>query len=244
MPAEESHERTVVIVTGAAPLDCPRRRRHPEPTRSCSPPTAGSTTRVRRRARRPAGLIGDLDSVSEEGSAWAEHARHDPAPPDRQGPHRHRARGRVRGRDEPVADRHDRGGGDRLDHSLAAIGALGAPVLTSVPLDRGWWGGQHLQVLHGPARVTIRLRRSHARSRRGSRCWRCTGRAPASRSPGPDGRSNEVDARSARRPRPQQRRDRTPDIELAIVDRVLTVFVDPRRRRGAGHERPTSVRRP
>jgi thiamine pyrophosphokinase len=48
------------------------------------------------------------------------------------------------------------GGGDRLDHTLGAIGALGAAVLTSVPLVECWWGSQYLQVVHGPARVSIR----------------------------------------------------------------------------------------
>jgi thiamine pyrophosphokinase len=50
------------------------------------------------------------------------------------------------------------GGGDRLDHTLAAIGALGAPTLTGVPAIDGWWDGQHLDVVHGPARVTLLLR--------------------------------------------------------------------------------------
>ena len=56
------------------------------------------------------------------------------------------------------------GGGDRLDHTLAAIGALGASVLTSVPLVECWWGGQYLQVVHGPARVSIRTATSAATS--------------------------------------------------------------------------------
>ena len=49
------------------------------------------------------------------------------------------------------------GGGDRLDHSLAAIGALGAPGLTSIPTIDGWWADQHLEVLHGPGKTTLRL---------------------------------------------------------------------------------------
>ena len=49
------------------------------------------------------------------------------------------------------------GGGDRLDHTIAGIGALGALELTSVPTLDGWWDGQHLRVLHGPGSATLRL---------------------------------------------------------------------------------------
>ena len=44
-------------------------------------------------------------------------------------------------------------GGDRLDHTFAAIGALGHSNLTSVPLVEAWWGSQHARVLHGPGRL-------------------------------------------------------------------------------------------
>ncbi|MEO1055487.1 MAG: hypothetical protein AAFY28_01080, partial [Actinomycetota bacterium] len=49
------------------------------------------------------------------------------------------------------------GGGDRLDHTIAALGALGAPVLTSVPAIEAWWGDQHLRVIHGPGTATLDL---------------------------------------------------------------------------------------
>lgn len=105
----------------------------------------------------PVGLIGDLDSVSAEGLDWA-------------GAHTTISR-------HPVdKDRTDTelavafaaemnpvrltlvGGGDRLDHTLAAIGALGATTLTGIPTIDAWWDGQHLDVVHGPARATLLLR--------------------------------------------------------------------------------------
>ena len=47
------------------------------------------------------------------------------------------------------------GGGDRLDHTLAAIGALGQSNLTSIPIVEAWWGNQHIRVLHGPGRLNF-----------------------------------------------------------------------------------------
>ena len=105
---------------------------------------------------RPSGQIGDLDSVSAEGLAWAEEhsiiSRH---PGDKDLTDTELALAFA-------ADMNpDRltlvGGGDRLDHSLAAIGALGSPTLTSVPVVDGWWDGHHLDVLHGPDRRTLVL---------------------------------------------------------------------------------------
>ena len=49
------------------------------------------------------------------------------------------------------------GGGDRLDHSLAAIGALGAASLTSIPTIDAWWGAQHLPSCTVPGKVTLAL---------------------------------------------------------------------------------------
>jgi thiamine pyrophosphokinase len=49
------------------------------------------------------------------------------------------------------------GGGDRLDHTFAALGALGLPALTSIPVIDAWWGEQHVDVLHGPGQATLLL---------------------------------------------------------------------------------------
>ena len=105
---------------------------------------------------RPSGLIGDLDSISDDGLAWAEEhatiARH-PTDKDRTDTELALA---------VAADMSPSritlvGGGDRLDHTIAALAALGAPNLTSVPTIDAWWGDQHLDVLHGPGRRTLRL---------------------------------------------------------------------------------------
>jgi thiamine pyrophosphokinase len=99
--------------------------------------------------------VGDLDSVTPEGLAWAtEHAtisRHDPAKD---------ATDTELALDMAVALNPARltllaGGGDRLDHTLAALGALARPVLTSVPVLEAWWGTQRMRVLHGPGRATF-----------------------------------------------------------------------------------------
>jgi thiamine pyrophosphokinase len=49
------------------------------------------------------------------------------------------------------------GGGDRLDHTIAAIGSLGALSVTSVPTLDAWWGTQHIRVVQGPGAATLRL---------------------------------------------------------------------------------------
>lgn len=103
----------------------------------------------------PAGLIGDLDSVSPEGLAWArEHATIQRHAPDKDHTDTELALHVAVGLD-PAHLVLVAGGGDRLDHSLAAIGALGHASLTSIPRIDAWWGDQHLVVVHGPGRATI-----------------------------------------------------------------------------------------
>ena len=38
------------------------------------------------------------------------------------------------------------GRGDRLDHAIAALGALGADALADVPVVEGWWGADHVLI--------------------------------------------------------------------------------------------------
>ena len=105
----------------------------------------------------PSGLIGDLDSVSPDGLAWAEEhatiARH---PADKT------QTDTELGLSFAVAMMPSAitlvGGGDRLDHTIAALGALGARELTGVPAVDAWWDGQHIDVIHGPGRATLQLR--------------------------------------------------------------------------------------
>jgi thiamine pyrophosphokinase len=42
-------------------------------------------------------------------------------------------------------------------NTIAALGALGDPLLASVPRLDGWWDGQHVEVLLAPRRTTLRL---------------------------------------------------------------------------------------
>lgn len=104
----------------------------------------------------PSGLIGDLDSVTPAGLAWAEEyatiSRH---PTDKVHTDTELAL-RFAANMNP-ARLTLIGGGDRLDHGLAAIGALGHDALTSVPRLDGWWDGQHIECLHGPGQLELEL---------------------------------------------------------------------------------------
>ena len=153
--APPSHHETVVVVTGAAPL-------HPRVLHDL-PPSAivlaadGGLDHALAAGLTPAGLIGDLDSVSPDGLAWAEaHAtiqRH-PADKDRTDTELAVAFAAAMDPERLVLVA---GGGDRLDHALAAVGALGAREVTGVPVVECWWADQRLRVLHGPARATIEV---------------------------------------------------------------------------------------
>jgi thiamine pyrophosphokinase len=48
------------------------------------------------------------------------------------------------------------GGGDRLDHSIAAITALGHASLAQCASVTARWGTSHIHVLHGPRSLTVR----------------------------------------------------------------------------------------
>lgn len=105
---------------------------------------------------RPSGLIGDLDSVTAEGLAWAEaHATIARHPTDKAQTDTELAL--LFAADMQPERLTMVGGGDRLDHTVAALGALAADRLATVPLLDGWWNGQHLDVIHGPGRRTLRL---------------------------------------------------------------------------------------
>jgi thiamine pyrophosphokinase len=104
----------------------------------------------------PSGLIGDLDSITEAGLTWAaRHATIDRHPPDKEQTDTELALAFAAAMNPLHLTLI--GGGDRLDHSIAAIGALGAPGLTSIPTVDGWWGSQHFEVLHGPGKTTLHL---------------------------------------------------------------------------------------
>ncbi len=100
-------------------------------------------------------LVGDLDSVSEQGLAAAEAAgiavqRH---PPDKD------ATDTELAIDAAVAFGCERltvvsGIGDRLDHSLGALLAVARPSLDGIDVE-AWWGEAHVAPMHGPTSRTF-----------------------------------------------------------------------------------------
>ena len=157
MPAEEGHgdvNERIVIITGASPLLPEVVDRIPDDAIVLA--VDGGLDHALAAGLEPSGLIGDLDSVTEDGLAWAaRHATIDRHPTDKEQTDTELALAFAAAMDPLHVTMI--GGGDRLDHSLAAIGALGAPVLTSIPTIDGWWDDQHLEVLHGPGKTTLRL---------------------------------------------------------------------------------------
>ena len=142
----------VVVVTGAAPL--------PEAAVAAIPPGSvviaadGALDHALAAGLIPATLVGDLDSVSAAGLAWAEeHATIERHPADKDRTDTELAL-RVAANLNP-----DRliliGDGDRLDHQLAALGALGQPSVTSIPEVEAWWGRHHLRVVQGPGQARL-----------------------------------------------------------------------------------------
>jgi thiamine pyrophosphokinase len=135
---------TVVVVTGAAALD-------PEAVVAVAGADRvvaadGGLDHARAAGLVPDVLVGDLDSVSTEGLRWAEAnipiERHsvDKAATDTELALRSAAASRP-ARLVLVAGR-----GDRLDHAIAALGALGAPELAAIPVVEGWWGDDQLLI--------------------------------------------------------------------------------------------------
>lgn len=144
---------TVVVITGAAPLDPAIVAELPVPAIVLA--ADGALDDALAAGLQPAKLVGDLDSVSPDGLAWAQaHATIERHSPDKDRTDTELALSLA------IEFDPDRivlvaGGGDRLDHTVAAIGALGHPSLTSVPSLECRWGDQLLTVLHGPGRCTI-----------------------------------------------------------------------------------------
>lgn len=144
----------IVIITGAAPLAPDVVALIPDDAVLLA--VDGGLDHALAAGLKPSGLIGDLDSVTDDGLAWAarnaEITRH---PTDKEQTDTELALAHAVTMDP--AHLTLVGGGDRLDHTLAGIGALGGPALTSVPTLDAWWDGQHIEVIHGPGKSTLRL---------------------------------------------------------------------------------------
>jgi len=148
----------IVIITGASSLgaDLVARLRSEATEHTVWMAVDGGLDHALAAGLEPTHLVGDLDSVTEEGLAWAaRHAEISRHPADKDQTDTELALA--------LAAKFDPeritlvGGGDRLDHTFAGVGALGALGLTSVPLLDGWWDGQHLSVVHGPGSTALRL---------------------------------------------------------------------------------------
>lgn len=161
----------VVVATGGAAL---------EPTAVAAlPPGAiivaadGGLDWARAAGLEPDVLVGDLDSVSASGRAWAsEHAQvlvhsDDKAATDTELAIEHAASLRPR-RLVLIA-----GQGDRIDHSVAAIGALGSSSLDEIGSVEAWWGANEIRIatldrpvtLDHPGRTTFSVLAMHGPSR-------------------------------------------------------------------------------
>jgi thiamine pyrophosphokinase len=151
----EGLDDTVVVVTGVDPI---------APERVDDLPAAvaiiaadGALDAARAAGLSPTVLVGDLDSISPDGLAWAEaHAEVERHDPDKDHTDTELALDAAVVLD-PARLILLSGGGDRLDHTFAAIGALGRSVLTSVPRLEAWWAGQRIVVVHGPGRARIEV---------------------------------------------------------------------------------------
>jgi thiamine pyrophosphokinase len=155
MPAEELVNEHIVIITGASPI-------HPDvvpriPHDALVMAVDGGLDHALAAGLTPRYLVGDLDSVTDEALAWAaRNASIDRHPTDKDRTDTELALLLAATFDPSRITLV--GGGDRLDHSFAGIGALGALVVTSVPVLEAWWGDQHVSVVQGPGSAALSLR--------------------------------------------------------------------------------------
>lgn len=149
---------TVVVITGAAPLTTPLPGGLDELLGDARGDVAviaadGALDHALAAGLRPEFVVGDLDSISDDALAWAEaNAKVERYEPDKDATDTELALALAA--DLNPARLVVIGGGARLDHTFAAIGALGNPTLTSVPTIDGWWDDHHVLVVHGPGRRT------------------------------------------------------------------------------------------
>lgn len=144
---------TVVVITGAAPLS--RRAVEAAVPGALLVAADGGLDHARAAGLEPAVLVGDLDSISAGGLAWAsEHAEVTRHPPDKDVTDTELALQHAAGL-APERIVLLAGAGDRLDHAIAALGALGAPALAGVAQLAAWWGEDELRVVHGPGQTLL-----------------------------------------------------------------------------------------
>jgi thiamine pyrophosphokinase len=142
-----------VVVTGGAPLD---------PVAVAAVPVGayviaadGGLDHALAAGLTPDALVGDLDSVSAGALAWArEHAVVHSHPADKAATDTELAVARALtvGPSRLILLA---GAGDRLDHTIAALGALGAPALDHLDAVEAWWGADRVHVAAPHRDVTL-----------------------------------------------------------------------------------------
>ncbi|CAN5858022.1 thiamine diphosphokinase [soil metagenome] len=145
---------TVVIITGSAPS--PDMVRTQVPTGAVVVAADSGLDHARNASLAPDVVVGDLDSVSPEGAAWAhEHGEVRSSPTDK-------ATTDTELAIEVALSYVPRrliviGGpdGTRLDHTLAALGALGQPSTDVVDVVAAWWGANYVRVVRPSDAVTF-----------------------------------------------------------------------------------------
>jgi thiamine pyrophosphokinase len=151
--AENAPVHTVVVATGGAPFD-PAAVAH-LPHNVTVVGGDGGTDHALAAGLRPDVLVGDLDSITPAGLDWAtanitiERHRADKVATDTELALHHAAALRPR-RVVLIAGR-----GDRVDHAIAAIGALGGDSLSGVPVVEGWWGADELLIARPESPVLV-----------------------------------------------------------------------------------------
>jgi thiamine pyrophosphokinase len=146
---------TVVVTTGAAPLD--ERAVAAVPADAWIIAADGGLDHALAAGLRPALLIGDLDSISAAGLEWAyEHAEVVPYDTDKGETDTELALAHAAmlqpARLLLVAGRAPR---ERLDHLVTTLGTLGSPQLAAIDALGAWWGDERLHVVHGPGTVEL-----------------------------------------------------------------------------------------
>jgi thiamine pyrophosphokinase len=143
-------ENTVLVITGGAPLDDVAV--HAAAGAAWVVAADGGLDHALDAGIRPDVLVGDLDSISAAGLDWATaHIAIDRFPTDKMATDTELALSCA------AAMKPDRvvllaGRGDRLDHGIAALGALGGDGLAEVAAIEGWWGSDHVAVVR-PGRM-------------------------------------------------------------------------------------------
>lgn len=149
--------RTVVVITGASPLTW--RALAAIPPGAILVAADGGLDHALDAGLEPSVLVGDLDSVSGASLAWAtanaEVVRHAVAK-DATDTELAVAHAATLGPDRLLLVA---GGGDRIDHAIAALGSLGDPALETIPALEAWWGDDQVHVAAAPRVVTLDLAR-------------------------------------------------------------------------------------